>query len=72
MSVFIVIFAWFILSNLAANKLFKLIFNYDRREPHEQHILDTAIGYKIDRAALTLLIFLSTIIIYETIKNNYL
>jgi hypothetical protein len=54
MTVLIGIF--FIISNIIANKIFKILSNYHQREPHEQYILDTAIGYKIDRFCLTLLI----------------
>ena len=47
-----------LISNLISNKIFKLIFNYNQREPHEQRNLDTAIGYKIDRFVLTMIVFL--------------
>lgn len=56
MTVLIGIFIWIIISNIMANKIFKILSSYNQREPYEQHILDTAIGYKIDRFVLTLFI----------------
>lgn len=69
MTVLIFIFIWIIISNFIANKIFKIISNYHQREPYEKHILDNAIGYKIDRFILTLLIFISPICIEVIIKK---
>jgi hypothetical protein len=63
MTVLIFIFIWIIISNIIANKIFKFIFNYHQREPYEQYLLDTALGHKIDRYILTLIIIFSPLYI---------
>lgn len=50
---------WFVLSKIVANKAFKVISQYDKRSEYVRHIMDTTIGYKLDRSILTVLVFSS-------------
>lgn len=54
---------WFVLSKIVANKAFKVIAQYDKRNEYVRHIMDTTIGYKLDRSILTVLVFSSPFIL---------